>query len=95
MDENLQKKFIDKGYKITWITEIDYAVITEFPHRNMLSILFAIKKVYPLLDKFIKVRTCPSLRIGIFERVSVKFFLLDRFEEEPPLRSSLHRILQQ
>ena len=57
VDDDLQRKFSENGYMITWITEIDYAVLTEFPHRNMLSILLAIRKVYPLLHKFIKVRT--------------------------------------
>lgn len=71
VDEDLQKKFIENGYKITWITEIDYAVLAEFPHRNMLSILLAIRKVYPLLHKFIKVRSFEFSKSAILSGVSL------------------------
>lgn len=76
VDEELQKKFIEHGYKITWITEIDYAVLAEFPHRNMLSILLAITKVYPLLQKFImKKRLCAHPVIEYYDYKTMKFVL--------------------
>jgi hypothetical protein len=54
-NKDLERKFIDNGFSTNWISSIDYAVVAEYPFVTMLSLVVAIWKVYPKLEKFIKV----------------------------------------
>lgn len=48
----LEKELTSAGYKIIHFPDCGKAVMTEFPYRNMLSMMFAIWKVYPNLYHF-------------------------------------------
>ena len=85
-------KLVSNGYKIIWLSEIDYAVLSEYPFRTMLSIMFAIKKVYPLIDSFIKViLSCFSL-LQLLLNIS-NFSLKTKIEEKTFVCPSMHWVL--
>ena len=50
-----EKRLISEGYKLYEFPQIERAVITDFPYKNIISCFLAIWIVYPLLRQFFKV----------------------------------------
>ena len=55
--EQLEQRLKDNGYSLWSFPACSWAVVTEFPHRSMLSLLIALRCVYPALTKYFKVST--------------------------------------
>ena len=55
VDADLEELMVKNDYNIVWITKINHAVLTEFPSKTFLSLIWSVKTVYPKLKEFIKV----------------------------------------
>lgn len=56
IDELVQHKLVQCGYKVAKLPSVTYAVNTTFPYRSALSILIAVWRVYPRMHNYVKVR---------------------------------------
>lgn len=56
IDELVQHKLVQCGYKVAKLPSVTYAVNTTFPYRSALSILIAVWRVYPRMHSYVKVR---------------------------------------
>lgn len=59
-----EKRLTSEGYKLYEFPQIERAVITDFPFKNMISILLAVWTVYPLLKQFFKVSVGGCRRVA-------------------------------
>ena len=55
MSQNERELLEKNGYTFGSFPECKKALVTEYPYRNYLSILIAVKRVYPSLMQYIKV----------------------------------------
>ena len=55
VDSKLEELMLKNNYNIVWITKINHAVLSEFPCKTFLSMLWSVRTVYPKLKEFIKV----------------------------------------
>lgn len=53
-NRKLEEEFKQHGYNFICVSQINYAVLSQFPWTNKFSNLIAIKKVYPKIKEFIK-----------------------------------------
>lgn len=51
----MEELLVSEGYQLYEFPQVERAVITDFPFKNIISILLAVWIVYPLLNKFFKV----------------------------------------
>lgn len=51
----MEELLISEGYQLYEFPQIERAVITDFPFKNIISIWLAVWIVYPLLNQFFKV----------------------------------------
>ena len=58
MEPDVQKAMEAEGFRIIILPEVTNCVRAKFPYINTLSILIAVKKVYPHLDRYIQVILC-------------------------------------
>jgi effector-binding domain-containing protein len=65
-EAKIEKLLEESGYNIETFPKCTDALITHHPFRNMLSILFATRKVYPSLIEHIKKHTETINRVGPF-----------------------------
>ena len=56
VDRALQMCYAQAGYKTVWLPEIEHAVLADFPFATVLSVIVGIWRVYPRIEKFIKVK---------------------------------------
>ncbi|KAL4226190.1 hypothetical protein ACF0H5_014176 [Mactra antiquata] len=54
VDPELETKMLSEGYKIIQLPQVAHCVTTSFPFVNTISILIAVWRVYPKLNKYIK-----------------------------------------
>ena len=55
VNNELEELMIKNNYNVVWITKINHAVLTEFPSKTFLSLIWSVRTVYPKLKEFIKV----------------------------------------
>ncbi|XP_061779586.1 testis-expressed protein 264 homolog isoform X1 [Nerophis lumbriciformis] len=56
VDEDLLKLYETSGFHVFSFPEVTHVVIASVPHRNFLSVLLGVKRVYPRLERYIKER---------------------------------------
>ena len=56
IDELVQHKLVQCGYKVAKLPSVSYAVNTTFPYKSVLSIMIAMWRVYPRMHNYVKVR---------------------------------------
>ncbi|KAK3590739.1 hypothetical protein CHS0354_030978 [Potamilus streckersoni] len=74
VDEDLQKKMIDEGYKVIHLPAVSNAVKTTFPFKSSISIYIAIYKVYPKLCKYIQEHRLSAFpMLEVYDKETIHF----------------------
>nr|XP_057935589.1 testis-expressed protein 264 homolog isoform X2 [Doryrhamphus excisus] len=73
-DEELLKRYETSGFRVFSMPEVTHVVTTSFPHRNILSVLLGVKRVYPRLESYIKERKlCAHPFLEIYREELIHF----------------------
>jgi hypothetical protein len=89
----LESGLLSKGYKMTKLPKVDHVVYTSFPFRSTISIIIAVKRVYPIIRSYIsRHNLCahPALEVYTTELIYFilplskqdHFYLFDSEDEE-------------
>lgn len=54
-DEELLKRYETSGFNVFSFPEVTHVVSTSYPHRTLFSVLLGVRRVYPRLERYIKV----------------------------------------
>lgn len=74
IDELVQHKLVQCGYKIAKLPSVTYAVNTTFPYRSALSILIAVWRVYPRMHNYVKEhKLCAHPYMEVYDGGSIYF----------------------
>lgn len=74
VEPDVQKEMESAGFKIIILPEVTNCVRAKFPYINTLSILIAVKKVYPHIDSYIQEhRLCAYPMVEIYESDYIHF----------------------
>ncbi|XP_054639584.1 testis-expressed protein 264 [Dunckerocampus dactyliophorus] len=98
-DEELLKRYETSGFRVFSIPEVTHVVTTSFPHRNILSVLLGVKRVYPRLESYIKERKlCAHPFLEIYKGGLIHFMAPLARQGDfyvPEVRLSERRLLEQ
>ncbi|XP_076012550.1 testis-expressed protein 264 homolog [Genypterus blacodes] len=72
--EELLKLYEKSGFNVFSFPEITHVVTTLFPHRTFVSVLLAVRRVYPRLEHYIKERRlCAHPFLEIYSKGQIQF----------------------
>lgn len=54
-NDEFEKLLLSKDYKIMTLPQVDHVVSATFPNKGSISVVIALKRVYPLITDYIKV----------------------------------------
>ncbi|KAL3853551.1 hypothetical protein ACJMK2_017086 [Sinanodonta woodiana] len=74
VDEDLEKKMMDEGYKVIHLPAVSNVVKTTFPFKSSISIYIAIYKVYPKLCKYIQEHRLSAFpMLEVYDKETIHF----------------------
>ncbi|RWR99970.1 hypothetical protein B4U79_14954, partial [Dinothrombium tinctorium] len=76
LQSRTRRALSENGYKLATLPNVDHVVHSTFPFRGSVSIVVAVRRVYPLLDDFIKRHNlCAHPYIEIYKGDKIYFIL--------------------